>query len=492
MYIGIDCGTQGTKTIVYDHTHKKIVGEGYSSHKILAGENGRREQDPLWWIEALDSSMKEALASFGGDVKSIRGIGVSGQQHGLVILDTDKKVLRHAKLWNDTETAEENADFIKRCGGRNGIIEKLGTNIPVGYTASKLLWVKSHEPEIYKKIDVAINPKDYINYYLTGKILTDIGSASGTGYFDVNSLTWCEEVLAIMDDTGFLKTVLPEIAEDGKAIGCILPEIAQRYGLSGDVIVSPGSGDNMMAALGTGNVDDGCATMSLGTSGVLSIYSSHNKPFTFDPITQIQCAGNGGWLPTVASLNATSTSTAIQELFELSVKEFDRLLAESKPGADGIIMVPYFNGERMPNVPEGKGVIGGLTISNLQKKNMVRAASEAVIYGLRWGRDLLTKNTGPIKQIRINGGGSNSAPWRQITADIMNTEIVGVNSKESGAMGAALQAMWTDGLGSISDLCNEHIELDYGKHAVPNPEMVAIYDRVYGKYLAIREKNFGI
>ena len=492
MYIGVDCGTQGTKVIIYDSRKKVIVSEGYSSHEIIALDNGRREQDPQWWIIALDKAMKEALDSNSLDKKKIKGIGVSGQQHGLVLLDRNNKVIRKAKLWNDTETAIENDEFIAKCGGHDGIIKKLGTGIPVGYTASKLLWVKKNEPEIFEKIHITLHPKDYINYYLCGELCTDIGSASGTGYFDVNTLQWSDEVVEIIDSSGLLKKSLPRIAEDGKPIGKLRLDISKKYGLSEDVIVSPGSGDNMMAALGTGNVEDGSATMSLGTSGVLSIYSSENEPCKFDPIAQIQCAGNGGWLPTVATMNATSTTNAFQQLFELTIEEFNRLLTESSAGAEGIIMIPYFNGERMPRVPDGKGCISGISLSNFQKKNLIRSACESVIFSLRWGRDLLTKNTAPIKHIRINGGGSNSAPWRQITADILNAEIVGVNSKESGAFGAALQVMWVDGLGDIAALCKEHVSLDFKKQAIPNPQMVELYDSIYASYLAIRERMYGI
>ncbi len=492
MYLGVDCGTQGTKVIVYDEKKKKIISDGYAKHEIIALENGRREQDPSWWIDALDTAMHEALDGMGHARSEIRGIGVSGQQHGLVVLDDANQVIRPAKLWNDTETAAENAELIEKCGGERGTIEKIGTSIPVGYTASKLLWMKKHEPQLFSRIAMAFNPKDYINYYLTGILATDIGSASGTGYFNVTSLTWCEEVVALMDDTGVLKKALPTLATDGEPLGTITREIAKRYGLSESVIVSPGSGDNMMASLGTGTVDDGSAAMTLGTSGVINMYSSTNKPFFFDPITQIQCAGNGGWIPSVMTMNATSTSTAYQELFSLSVKEFDDLLEQSTAGAEGIVMVPYLNGERMPALPNGKGIVAGLTFKTLQPKNLIRASAESVIFNLRWGRDLLTENTGPIELMKITGGGSNSTPWRQITADIMNTEIIGVTSKESGSLGAALQAMWVDGQGDITQLCKDHVELDYSKHAKPNPEMVEIYDEVYQSYLDVRKKMYGI
>ncbi|MFW5486042.1 MAG: xylulokinase [Sphaerochaetaceae bacterium] len=492
MYIGVDCGTQGTKVIVYDHKNKEIIGEGYTKHDLIALENGRREQDPQWWIDAFEKAMDEALSSVGKHRREIRGIGVSGQQHGLVILDNDRNVLRDSKLWNDTETAAENQKLIDLCGGESGVIGKIGTGLPVGYTASKVLWVKENEPEIYSRIATVCNPKDYLNYYLTGRICTDIGSASGTGYFNVNSLKWSDEVISLMDDSGILRKALPEVVPEGKPIGTISSEIARRFSLSDTVIVSPGSGDNMMAALGTGNVEDGNATLSLGTSGVLSIYSSKNEAGYFDPITQIQCAGNGGWIPTVMTMNATSTSTAFQQLFDLTIKEFDQKLTDSEPGAEGVILIPFLNGERMPPLPDGKGLLYGLTLKNLQKKNLIRASAESVLYGLRWGRDLLTKNTGKIKQLRITGGGSNSAPWRQMAADIMNTEVVGVNSRESGSLGAALQAMWADGVGDITRLCAEHVSLDYSKHAVPDPGKVKIYDEAYSTYIKTRRQMFGI
>ncbi len=492
MYIGIDCGTQGTKVIVYDEGKKKIISDGYAKHDIIALENGRREQEPSWWIDALDTAMHEALDGLGVIRKKIRAIGVSGQQHGLVVLDDKNKVIRPAKLWNDTETAAENGELIEKLGGDRGTIEKIGTSIPVGYTASKLLWMKKHEPDMFSRVAMAFNPKDYINYYLTGIFATDIGSASGTGYFNVTSLLWSDEVVSLMDDTGVLKRALPDLAINGEPIGTITSEIARRYGLPESVLVSPGSGDNMMASLGTGTVEDGTAAITLGTSGVINMYSSTNKPFFFNPITQIQCAGNGGWIPSVMTMNATSTSTAYQELFGLSVKEFDAFLEKAVPGAEGIVMVPYLNGERMPALPNSRGVVAGLTYKTLQQQNLIRASAESVIFNLRWGRDCLTENTGPIEVMKITGGGSNSAPWRQITADIMNTEIIGVTSKESGSLGAALQAMWVDGQGDITQLCKDHVELDYSKHSVPNPEHVEIYNEVYGSYLDVRKKMFGI
>ena len=165
--------------------------------------------------------------------------------------------------------------------------------------------MKKHEPEQFFRIAIAFNPKDYINYYLSGILATDIGSASGTGYFNVNTLTWSDEVVSLMDPSGILAKDLPTLASDGEPIGSITTEIARRYGLEESVLVAPGSGDNMMASLGTGTVEDGTAAMTLGTSGVINMYSSTNRPFFFDPITQIQCAGNGGWIPTVLTMNAT-------------------------------------------------------------------------------------------------------------------------------------------------------------------------------------------
>lgn len=487
-YIGIDCGTQGTKVVVYDPETKTFIGDGYKTHEIFSNDRGGREQEPAWWIDALNAAMKEALKNLGPEErKKISGIGVSGQQHGLVIMDDDKKVLRRAKLWNDTETAEANERYINAAGGLAEVISCIGTAIPVGYTVSKLIWMKEKEHAIFDEIAYVINPKDYINFYLTGNIATDAGSASGTGYYNVINKEWEDKMVSLIAPD--FKKKLPPIIDDLAAIGTIKAEIAENYGLSASCIVAAGSGDNMMAAVGTGNVETGIATMNLGTSGVLSVFTDQ-KPVGYPEIIQIQNAIPNGWIPTTCTMNAASTTTVVQELLGLDIATFDRDIAASPIGAEGMIMLPFLNGERMPSLPEARGSIYGLTIKNFTRQNCVRSSAEAVAFGLRWGCDLLRSKGISFRQLRLVGGGSNSAPWRQIIADVFDAEIIGIKGKEAGAFGGIIQTMSICKEGSVSELCKKHIALDEKKHTLPNKENVKKYEDIYYSYLDIRKQIY--
>ncbi|GHU14228.1 xylulose kinase [Spirochaetia bacterium] len=485
FYIGIDCGTQGTKVVVYDPETKTFLGDGYKAHEIISNDRGGREQEPAWWIDALDTAIQEALKNLvPSDRKKIVGIGVSGQQHGLVILDKDNKVLRPAKLWNDTETADANQRYINAAGGQAAIIANIGTTIPVGYTVSKLIWMKEKEPDIFGKIACVINPKDYINFYLTGNIATDAGSASGTGYYDVINKKWDDKMVSLIASD--FKKKLPPVMGDLETAGKLKPEIAAKYGLSGSCVVTAGSGDNMMAAVGTGNVEPGIATMNLGTSGVLSVFTNQ-KPEGYPEIIQIQNSIPDGWIPTACTMNAASTTTAMQKLFNLDIAVFDADMAASPIGAEGVRMLPFFNGERFPSLPESRGSIHGLTIKNFTRQNCIRAAAESVAFGLLWGCDLLRGKGLSFSQLRLVGGGSNSVPWRQIIADVFDAEIIGIKGKEAGAFGGIIQAMSICGEGSVPELCAKHIALDDRKHTIPNKENVKKYKEIYKTYMAIRE-----
>jgi xylulokinase len=489
-YVGIDCGTQGTKVVVYDPETRTFLGDGYGAHEIISNERGGREQDPQWWINALDEAMKGALKNLSaGDRKKIAGIGVSGHQHGLVILDKDKKVLRRAKLWNDTETAEANQRYIEAAGGPAGVIAAIGTAIPVGYTVSKLIWLKEQEPETFNKIAYVINPKDYVNFYLTAVVATDTGSASGTGYFDVINKTWSDKMVSLVAPD--FKRALPPIVGDLDAVGTVTKEIAEKYGFASSCIVAAGSGDNMMAAVGTGNVQSGVATMNLGTSGVLSVFTDQ-RPVGYPEILQIQNSIPNGWIPTIVTMNATSTTTAVQELFSLDIQTFDREMAAAPIGSEGVVMLPFFNGERMPSLPGAKGWISGLTMQNLRRPNLIRAGAEAATFGIRWGCDLLRQKGVSVSQLRLVGGGSNSAPWRQMVADVFDAEIIGVQGKEAGALGGIIQAMGACGEGSVPELCAGHIVLDEKKRALPDGERVKQYEAVYQKYLGLQKELYKV
>jgi len=491
MFIGVDCGTQGTKVVVYDHKSKKIVGEGYQNHQIIASHTGGREQKPAWWIEAFQDAMFQALRDLQSDLSRITGIGISGQQHGAVLLDKNLEVIRDAKLWNDTETADANDAYIRAAGGEAEVIRTIGTQVPVGYTASKLAWMRQYEPEAYQRIAYVLSPKDYLNFYLTGEVVTDIGSASGTGFFDVIAKKWSMDMIKLIDDDGILAGALPELVDESKPVGYIRKEIADTFGLHHHVAVASGSGDNMMTAIGTGNVTAGIATLTLGTSGVFSTYIQET-PFDYPKIVQMQNAVNKGWLPTVCTMNAASTINAVKELLNIDLKELDDEMDKGEIGSEGIVFLPFLNGERMPALPHSHGSITGLTIKNCTRANLIRASAEAATFGLRWGRDLLGKKGVAVDQLRINGGGSNSAPWRQIIADVFDSEVIGVSTKEAGAFGGAIQAMSISGIGDIVDICEKHVALDYNKQTKPIKKNTVAYQSAYEAYLETRKRLEGV
>ncbi len=281
LFLGIDCGTQGTKAIVLDASSGKVLGLGAAAHTLISGANGRREQHTQEWLDAFTEATHRALQQAGVDGQDILGIGVSGQQHGLVLLDDQGQVLRPAKLWCDTETAPENDRLLQHLGGESGSLERLGVAIAPGYTVSKLLWTREQHPDIFKQIAHILLPHDYLNYWLTGRAVAEYGDASGTGYFNVRSRDWDVALLKHIDPSGRLEQALPQLIEADQTVGSILPAIAERLGINPNAIVASGGGDNMMGAIGTGNIAPGVITMSLGSSG--TVYAFSDQPNVSPP-----------------------------------------------------------------------------------------------------------------------------------------------------------------------------------------------------------------
>ncbi|MGD8657792.1 MAG: xylulokinase, partial [Desulfobacterales bacterium] len=304
LFIGVDSGTQGTKAVVFSREQGKIIAEAYAEHQIIETQEGRREQEPIWWIEAFTAVIGKVLKESYVSKQLIRAIGVSGQQHGMVALDLDGNVIRPAKLWCDTETSQQCIEMTQKIGSAEKVIELIGNSIAAGFTASKILWLKNHEPENYGRLATVLLPHDYINFWLTGEMKTEFGDASGTAYFDVRTRTWSKAILDVIDDSGKLQDCLPELIPSDAPVGNIRAEIAEQFQLNPDVLVSSGGGDNMMAAIGTGNVTPGIVTASLGTSG--TIYSFSNKPI-IDRNGELAafCSSTGGWLPLVCTMNVT-------------------------------------------------------------------------------------------------------------------------------------------------------------------------------------------
>jgi xylulokinase len=285
-------------------------------------------------------------------------------------------------------------------------------------------------------------PHDYLNFHLTGNYTMEAGDASGTALLDVRRRRWSAPALAAIDRD--LGDWLPRLIEANEPAGTLRPALARRYGLSPEVVVSAGGGDNMMGAIGTGNVVPGVVSASFGTSG--TIYAHSDVPVV-DPAGEIAgfCSSTGGWLPLLCTMNVTSVTEGVRELLGLDRAGFERLVAATPAGAGGLLLLPYLAGERTPNVPLGSGVLLGLNRANLDRGSLARAAMEGVTLGMNYGLRRLGELGVRPREIRVTGGGARSAAWRQMMADIFGVPVVGMREDEGAALGAALQAAWCDG-----------------------------------------------
>jgi xylulokinase len=368
----------------------------------------------------------------------VKAIGVSGQQHGFVALDKAGEIIRPAKLWCDTSTAAECEEIMERLGGLKKTIRTIGNAVLPGFTASKILWLKKNEPKNFARLATVLLPHDYLNFWLTGERSMEYGDASGTALMDVRKRKWSSAVLEAIDPE--LGAKLPPLRSSHKPTGVLQPATAKLLDLNPGVLVSAGGGDNMMGAIGTGNTRPGVITASFGTSG--TIYACADKP-VIDPEGEIAafCDSTNRWLPLLCTMNVTVATEMVREDFGWSHEKFAAESARIPAGSDGLLLLPYFEGERTPNVPDGTGVWFGVNHKTFEAGHFARAAMEGVTLGMNYAlRRLAELGVQPI-QIRATGGGARSKIWRQIMADIFETEVVTLKVTEGAAYGAALQAL---------------------------------------------------
>jgi xylulokinase len=494
LVLGVDSGTQSTKVLLADADTGDVVVAASAPHHLIEGlPPGHLEQHPEDWFTALEQAFRQALVGASADPKQIRAIGISGQQHGLVALDAQGAVIRPAKLWCDTSTAKQCEDLLARVGGLSRYIELTGNGLPPGFTASKLAWLKECEPQNYARLRTVLLPHDYLNYRLTGLCRMEPGDASGTALLDVRRRTWCPQVIAAIDQQLFDK--LPALMPNDQPCGVLRNDLADKCGLSHDVLVASGGGDNMMSAIGTGNVTEGVVTVSLGTSGTIFAYSV--SPVV-DPRGEIAafCDSTGAWLPLVCTMNVTVATELSKALFGLNNEQLDSAAASVSPGSDGLLLIPYFEGERTPNVPNGTGVWFGANRRTHTPAHFARAAMEGATLGLNYGLRRLRELGIADRQIRLTGGGANSPAWRRIAADVFNRPVVGLAQPEAAALGAAMQAAWcwqrqqAPQL-SIRQLAERWITPLEQTRVTPDPRNAERYDRLQQLHdrlsLALRE-----
>jgi xylulokinase len=476
FFIGIDSGTQSTKAVVLDLDTNKVVAEARAPLKLIEGlPVGNMEQHPSDWTTALDLVLLEVGSKI--DRSRVRGIGVSGQQHGFVPLDAEGKVIRPAKLWCDTSTVKECELITEKLGGPKAAIRQTGNLVLPGFTAPKILWLKRKEPANFKRLRHVLLPHDYLNFYLTGNYFMEFGDASGTALMDVRKRAWSKAAINAIDKN--LADFLPPISASHEAAGTLTSELAKKYGFSADVVVSAGGGDNMMGAIGTGNVVPGCVTASFGTSG--TIYAHSSSP-VIDPIGEIAafCASTDGWLPLLCTMNVTTVTEQMRALFGYDHAALEAAVASVEPGADGLVLVPYLAGERTPNVPDGSGALLGLNANTFRPAHFARAAMEGVTMGMNYGLRRLAELGVKAKEIRLTGGGAKSAVWRQLMADIFGVPVVAMVEDEGAALGGALQAAWCVALregkkAKITDFTKGAVALNEATRCTPKKVNVIRY-----------------
>ncbi len=479
LFLGIDISTTGAKALLMDATGA-VVTTATTALPLSTPKPLWSEQDPHDWWNGIVASIRQALAQAGATGDDVTAIGLTGQMHGLTLLDKNGDVLRPAILWNDQRTGAQ-CDEIRARVGKARFIQITGNDALTGFTAPKILWVRENEPEVYAKGAHVLLPKDYVRYKLTGDYATDKAGAAGTILFDVKARDWSPEVLEKLDIPA---EWMPKTHEGPEVTGVISAEAAALTGLKAGTPVVGGGGDQAAGAVGVGAVESGIVGLVLGTSGV--VFASTDAPYIEkDGLLHAFChAVPGAWHLMGVMLSAAGSLQWHRDTLAPGVG-FDDLLAPAADvpaGAEGLFFLPYLTGERTPYPdPLARAGFIGLTLRHALP-HLTRAVLEGVAFGLRDSMELVKgAGLGAIKQIRVSGGGAKSPLWRQILADVIGSELVTVNTTEGGAFGAALLAAVGAGVWkTVPEACRATIKVVSATS--PQPAQVKVYNDLYPLY----------
>lgn len=478
-FLGIDSSTTGVKTLLIDRAGA-VIATASSDLPLYTPLPLWSEQDPADWWAGAQSSIRLVLQSAGVSGGQIESIGLTGQMHGLTLLDEFGNVLRPAILWNDQRTSVE-CDEIRARLGKSHLIQLTGNDALTGFTAPKILWVQKNEPEVFRKIRHILLPKDYVRYCLTGAFAIDRADGAGTILFDIKTRDWSLEMLKALD---IPLEWLPKTYEGPEVTGWVTQEAAALTGLKAGTPVVAGGGDQAAQAVGVGAVRPGIVALTLGTSGV--VFATTGQAF-IEPEGRLHAFCHsvpGRWHLMGVMLSAAGSLRWYRDNFAPG-KNYDDLLApaaEVPMGSEGLLFLPYLTGERTPHPdPLARGAFVGLTVRH-GPGHLSRSILEGVAFGLRDSFELI-KSAGlaSIEQVRISGGGARSPLWRQILADTFNAELVTVNTTEGAAFGAALLA--GVGVGAWADVdaaCAATVQKTGS--TVPHPAGVVFYEKMYSYY----------
>lgn len=416
LVLGIDSSTQSCKAVLVDAASGQVIDEGRASHP------SGTEVDPQAWIDALEKAT-------AGLLERADAVSIAGQQHGMVALDSNDEIVRPALLWNDTRSAQAARDLNAEIGGEHAAVEATGSAYVASLTATKMRWMRDHEPDNAARTASVMLPHDFLTWHLLGRgrKVTDHGDASGTGYYSTRDRAW-----------------RPDLATLALGHEIVLPEILAPHALAGTtahgVKVAAGTGDNAAAALGL-DLQEGDVSVSIGTSGVAGMTVAHS---VHDPSGLVSgfADATGAYFPLACTLNGAPVLEFGRRILGVEWDEFDALALAAQPGSGGVILQPYLDGERTPNRPEARGVLAGLT-SATSREDFARATVEGLLWSLGDAVDALVQATGvPVKRIQLIGGGARSKAVREIAPEIFGHEIMVPEPAEYVALGAARQAAW--------------------------------------------------
>ncbi|MFH1009256.1 MAG: xylulokinase [Candidatus Latescibacterota bacterium] len=484
--IGIDIGTSSIKSVLMDEAGTVISG-AQKETEICVPVPGWAEQDPETWWRATCHTVKKVLKSSGVDPKTIAGVGFSGQMHGTVLVDKNHKVLRPAILWADGRSAKQCLKIYESVG-REQLAQWTANPVSPGFMAASLLWIREHEPEIYEQTAVAMLPKDYVRFRLTGEIATDVSDAAGTLLFDMANRRWSEKLLHALD---LPVRNLPQVLGSSQIAGAVGCYASEETGLSIGTPVIAGAGDQAAAAVGNGIIETGTMLSTIGTGGQLLVPLS--SPM-YDPRlrTHTFChAVPDRWFTMAAILSAgLSLRWFRDQIAGMSYERLSEEAARVAPGSEGLIFLPYLIGERTPHMDsEARGGFVGLSLHH-SLGHLARAIMEGVAFALRDGMEIFRELGVRTDRIIVSGGGASSPVWRQIQADVFGCEVARVRGEERAGVGAAMLAgIGTGVYDGFEDACTRAVHYQTG--ATPILENVARYERLHGVFHGLYPKLKG-
>jgi xylulokinase len=491
-YLGIDVGTSGTKALIMN-AKGKVLATATAEHPISAPKPGWSEQHPdHWWGSTVKATrMVIKKASIKGT--AVKGIGFSGQMHGLVITDANGKPLRPSLIWNDQRTAKEAAEIEAAVGGRSKLIKLVGNAAQTSFTLTKLLWVRNNEPKIYDKIKHFLLPKDYVRLKMTGEYIGDVSDMSGTLMLNPKTRNWSKKIL---DTFEIDKSILPPVVESHELTGTLTAAAAKELGLSTDCAVAAGGGDQPVGAVGNGVVKAGLTSATMGTSGVVF---THAKDYTVDPQSRVGtfCASVAGEYCMFGCILAAGGSyqwfrntlgeAEVKAAKRKGVDPYELLTAEAAQapaGCEGLFWLPYLTGERTPHGdPNAKACWIGIH-SRTSRKELNRSVLEGATFAMNDAVQLLKDRGLKMSQIRLSGGGARSDFWRQLQANIYGTTCATINSEEGPAYGGALLAATGCGeFSSIKQACDSAIKVT--RTIKPTAAGKKLYAKLYAQYVKL-------